>query len=212
MKFYSKFAVAAATALLSSPALAHHPLGGKTPANFSEGLLSGIGHPIVGLDHLAFVVAVGIAAVALGYRFLLPLAFVVATLIGTGLHIAAIDLPMVEAVISLSVLTAGVLLMTGRHLPIVVFAGLFAIAGLFHGHAYGEAIFGAETTPLYAYLAGFGLTQYAIAVLSGTAIVSVLGKAQPFISNIPARVASGMVAGAGALLVGEKAIAAVLGG
>ncbi len=42
--------------------MAHHLIGGKTPANFWEDLLSGTGHPIVGIDHLAFLVAVGLIA------------------------------------------------------------------------------------------------------------------------------------------------------
>ena len=199
----------AAVALVATPAFAHHPMGGATPTTLSEGLLSGIGHPIIGLDHLAFIIAVGIAAVALGSRFVLPLFFVIATLLGTGLHVMAIDLPAVELAISLSVLAVGALLMFSISTPIRVFAALFAVAGLFHGHAYGEAIFGAEAAPMLAYLAGFGLTQYAIAVVAGTAIVSVWGKAAGLAQNVPARLAGAMVAGAGALLVGEKAVGAI---
>ena len=42
--------------------------------------------------------------------------------------------------------------------------GLAAVAGIFHGYAYGEAIVGAEITPLIAYLAGFAIIQGAIAL------------------------------------------------
>jgi urease accessory protein len=123
----------------------------------------------------------------------------------------AIDLPMVEFVVSLSVAAAGLMLISGKKIPFAAYAALFAVAGLFHGHAYGEAIFGAEATPVVAYLAGFGLTQYAIAIVAGTAIVTVLGKANDLIANVPARIGGGMVAGAGLLLVGEKAINAAFG-
>ena len=118
---------------------------------------------------------------------------------------------IVEFVISLSVLASGLLIITGKKVPLTAFAALFAIAGLFHGHAYGEAIFGAETTPLVAYLAGFGLTQYAIAVVAGSLIVNAIGKAQGFATNVPARISGGMVAGAGGLLVGEKVISMAFG-
>ncbi len=202
-------AVALAGTLSAGGAFAHHPMGGKMPSTMGEGLLSGIGHPILGLDHLAFVIAVGVAAIALGSRFLLPLAFIVATLFGTGLHVMAVDLPAVELAISLSVLAVGALLMFSVSAPLTVIAVLFAVAGLFHGHAYGEAIFGAEATPMVAYLAGFGLTQYAIAVVAGTVIFSLWGKASELTQNIPARLAGAMIAGAGALLVGEKAIGAI---
>lgn len=40
-----------------APVFAHHPMGGMTPQTFSQGLLSGLGHPIIGLDHFAFLVA-----------------------------------------------------------------------------------------------------------------------------------------------------------
>ncbi len=211
MKKITLTGLAAMATLFSTSALAHHPMGGKTPSNLMEGLLSGIGHPVLGLDHLAFVVAVGIAAVLIGARFALPLFFILATVAGTGIHLMAINLPAVELVISLSVAAVGLLLITGRAVSFAVFASLFAVAGLFHGHAYGEAIFGAETTPVLAYLSGFGMTQYAISIIAGTAIVTSLGKAQEFVNNVPARIAGGMVAGAGFLMVGEKAIAAAFG-
>ena len=90
----SRISTASLTLALSAlPAFAHHPMGGATPSTMSEGLLSGIGHPIIGLDHLAFVVAMGVAAFLIGSRFLLPLFFILATIVGTGLHLQAINLP-----------------------------------------------------------------------------------------------------------------------
>ena len=47
--------------------------------------------------------------------------------------------------------------------------GMFALSGIAHGYAYGEAIVGAEPTPLVAYLVGFTLVQLAI-VSAGYAI------------------------------------------
>lgn len=198
------FALAPFATFVATPAFAHHPMGGETPATIAQGLLSGIGHPILGLDHLAFVIAVGIAAALLGARFLLPLAFVGATIAGTLVHLAAIGLPAVEVVIAASVAAVGFLICFDRRPAWPVFAALFAVAGLFHGHAYGEAVFGAEATPVLAYLAGFGLTQYAIAVAAGWAVLRA-------VSDVPARIGGGMVAGAGVLLVGEQVIAAAFG-
>lgn len=178
-----------------SPALAHHPLGGATPATFTEGLLSGIGHPIIGLDHLAFVVGVGLIALMLGRRFTLPLAFVGATIAGVAIHLASINLPAVETVIALSVLLIGVLVVSGTKLPTLLFAALFATAGLFHGFAYGEAIFGAETTPLLAYFLGFAAIQYAIAIGVGYVIQGFADLTERAMTNT--RIAGGMVAGIG---------------
>lgn len=46
----------------------------------------------------------------------------------------------------------------------MLISGLAALAGIFHGYAYGEGIFGAETTPLVAYLIGFTLIQLLISL------------------------------------------------
>ena len=198
----------AAPTLFAGPALAHHPLGGETPATAMHGLLSGIGHPVIGLDHLAFVVAVGIAASFTARPLLIPLFFVLATVAGTVVHLGAIDLPAVEAAIALSVAAIGLVLLSGRRVPTAALAALFAVAGLFHGHAYGEAIFGAEATPLAAYLVGFGLTQWAISAGAGMA----LGRGSRLaagMENGAARLSGAMVAGAGVLLVSDHLFAAL---
>ena len=38
---------------MAGSAAAHHPTGGRMPANVLDGFLSGIGHPVIGPDHLA---------------------------------------------------------------------------------------------------------------------------------------------------------------
>jgi urease accessory protein len=209
MKKLSIAGLVALASTLSTAALAHHPMAGATPSNIGEGLLSGIGHPIIGVDHLAFVVAVGIAAALAGSRFISPLAFVLATVAGTAIHVMSIGLPAVEFMIAASLVVLGAIVFMGRKMPVAALAGIFAVAGMFHGFAYGEAIFGAEATPMMAYLIGFGLTQYAIAVTAGTAVVVMMGKAQEWSQNVPARITGGIVAGAGALLVSEHALAAL---
>lgn len=145
-------------------AAAHHPMGGKIPSNFLEGLMSGLGHPVIGFDHLAFVIATGLVAVSLSGGLFVPGAFVLTAMLGTGIHLLAIDLPAPELVIAGSVVLFGAMLLTGRQFDQKLLMGLAAIAGLFHGYAYGEAIIGAETTPLLAYLIGFTLMQLGIAI------------------------------------------------
>lgn len=150
--------------LIGQPAWAHHAIGGRTPTNFFEGFLSGLAHPIIGLDHFAFVVAIGLLAALTAGGLVLPIAFILATLAGTGLHLHAFDVPMAEVVVALSVLAIGGILAFRQALPPLWGALLVAIAGLFHGYAYGESIVGAEMTPLVAYLAGFALIQLLIAI------------------------------------------------
>lgn len=148
--------------LLALPALAHHGEGGMTPASFSSGLISGLAHPVIGLDHLAFLLAVGLATGIAGLGLVVPLAFVGASLLGVAVHLMELPVPAVEALVAVSVVLAGGLLASGRALPAAVWTVLAGAAGILHGYAYGEAIIGAEPTPLLAYLAGLGIVQVAM--------------------------------------------------
>ena len=150
-----------------NPAQAHHPLGEKTPSTFIEGLLSGFGHPIIGLDHFAFVVAIGLLAVLTSrLGILIPIAFSLATAFGTVIHLSSIDLPVPELMISISVFTIGLALVINRQFNLFLLIILGMIAGLFHGYAYGESIFGAEMTPIAAYLLGFASIQIFVSAIA----------------------------------------------
>ena len=147
----------------ASPALAHHPNGGKIPSTFAEGFLSGLGHPVIGIDHLVFVIAVGLlAASSKKLGMIIPAVFVLATAIGTAIHLQSINLPVVEIIISASVLLIGIFLAKKEKTNLALLTVISAIAGIFHGYAYGESIVGAETTALGAYLLGFCVIQLAI--------------------------------------------------
>ena len=145
-------------------ASAHHLMGGKTPSTFTEGILSGIGHPIIGPDHLAFLVALGIAVGIGRLSFATPLLFLVAMACGVAAHVAAVNIPAAELIVAVSVLLAGVLVVLDRHITASVWTMIFSIAGFFHGYAYGESIYGAEATPLAAYLVGLVAVQTVLAV------------------------------------------------
>lgn len=161
---------AIALCLVAAPALAHHPFGGQAPNSIVQGLVSGLGHPVLGADHFAFVVAMGLVAALLKRGFTLPLAFLLGALTGTGLHLQGGLLPVSEAVISGSVLLFGLLIVRARPLqgrwstPALIV--LTAVLGLFHGYAYGEAVIGSEPTPLVAYLLGLTSIQGAIAAVA----------------------------------------------
>ena len=60
--------------LAATPALAHHPLGGLPMETFSQGVMSGVGHPVLGFDHLFFVALMGLAAAFTGHLARAPLA------------------------------------------------------------------------------------------------------------------------------------------
>jgi urease accessory protein len=150
--------------LFVSTASAHHVMGGKTPANFAEGVLSGLGHPIIGPDYLAFLVALGVAVGVFRLSLVNPLLFLLAMAGGVAVHVAAVALPGAELIVAASVLIAGALLALEREIPSGWWTGLFIVAGFFHGYAYGESIFGAERTPLAAYLIGLVAIQTVLTI------------------------------------------------
>jgi len=179
------------------------------PETVWHGLLSGFGHPIIGIDHLAFVVAVGLAAAFTPRRFLTPLAFIAATIAGCLLTYGGIVLPLVEFVVTGSVVLIGALVLSGRTIPGLAYAAIFAIAGLFHGWAYGEAIIGAEATPLLAYLGGFAVIQYGIAC-AAMWLTRTLWKATTAEAVQP-RLAGAVAAGIGAAFLIENVEGLIFG-
>src|ERR1051325_9000520 len=87
---------AAAAALVVHPAAAHHVMGGGLPATFMQGFLSGLGHPIIGLDHLAFMIAIGLVVGLGGLNLLLPVVFMAASAIGVLVHVKGASIPVSE--------------------------------------------------------------------------------------------------------------------
>ena len=148
-------------ALLPLPAAAHHPMDGAMPETLWQGFASGIGHPVIGLDHPAFLLAAGVLAAALPRSQALRAVagFLAAGMAGLALHMAGIGLGMTEALVAASVLLAGLALLVTKRISAPALLTGFALAGLFHGHAFAEAVIGAEATPIIAYLAGLAVIQ-----------------------------------------------------
>ncbi len=190
--------------MAASPAFAHHAMGGVLPSTFAQGLISGIAHPIIGVDHLAFIIGVGLMAAFAGARFLLPLAFIVGTLGGAAVHFASLDLPVAELVVALSVAAAAVAVIARAKITMPLLGIAFAGAGLFHGYAYAESIVGAQTSVVGAYLVGFGVTQYTIALAAGT-LFHVWSKRDDGLALSYARVAGGAMAGVAAVALSSLA-------
>ena len=155
-----------ALALFPGAAQAHHVMDGALPSTLGEGLLSGLGHPIIGLDHFLFVVALGVLCWRMNIGLGAVAGFLGASLLGVMLHLASIGIPGNEILVALSLLGVGVSLWRGRgwSRPRAV---LPAIAvGIFHGYAYGEAIVGAEAGVLASYLVGLAVIQSLIGAAS----------------------------------------------
>lgn len=117
--------------LLASPALAHDGHGA------ASGLAAGLMHPLSGMDHMAAMLAAGLAASSFGRMKAgwLALAFLGAMAGGFGLARLGLSLPAAEGVILLS----GFVLAAMALFPQRYVASLALVAGfaIFHGHAHG---------------------------------------------------------------------------
>jgi urease accessory protein len=195
-------AVLAGALLMADPAFAHHVMGGRLPATFGEGLLSGLGHPVIGIDHLAFLVAVGVAVGVAGRNLLMPAVFVLASAVGVALHVKGVIIPGAELMVATSVILAGALVARGAVTAPALWGTLFAAGGLVHGYAFGESIFGAETSPLAAYLIGLVVIQSALAI--GVAAVARWSN----VTAIAPRLAGAAIAGVGLAVLVQQFVPA----
>jgi len=204
-KVLSLSAILAAVSFVQ-PAFAHHVMDGGMPATLAQGLLSGLGHPIIGLDHFAAVVAIGcIASVhAAGAR--LVVGYVVAMMAGVAVHLFGASLPGAELWVAASVIALGLVLATRRDLGVVAAVAVFSAVGLLHGYALGESIYGAEPTPLVAYLAGLAIIQSVIAL---AAMNLARLAARRMTEAAPLRLIGAGIAGIGLAIVVQQVVPAV---
>ena len=192
--------------LSAGNASAHHIMGGRTPATFGEGMLSGLGHPVIGLDHFAAVVAVGCIAAMHSAGTALLIAFIVSMMAGVALHVNGATVPAAEILVALSVIALGVLMLGRGQMSAASALVLFALVGLVHGYALGESIYGAEQTPLYAYLLGLAVIQSAIALVAMTVARSVAGPSKDL---SPLRLVGAGIAGIGLAVLMQQVVPAV---
>ena len=149
-----------ATALILgsfAPAFAHAPGAGEA------GLAAGFAHPLLGLDHVLAMIAVGLWASQLGGRalWLVPASFVALMAAGAGLAFVT-GLPAVELGIIGSLLVLGALVAFAARLPVALGALIVGVFAIFHGHAHGaempaaSLLYGAGFIAATAMLHGLG--------------------------------------------------------
>jgi urease accessory protein len=150
-------------AIAAPSALAH--THGAAGAGFGVGF----GHPFLGLDHLAAMVAVGVWAVQSGWRpvWSVPLVFISVMALGALLALAGVALPSVESGIAASLLLLGLLVAAAVRLPLVAGLAIAAVFAVFHGHAHGTEI--PQALAPWLYVTGFLL---ATGLLHATGIVA----------------------------------------
>ena len=164
LRVLPRVALVGAAIAAAGPAFAHHAMDGETPTTLAQGFLSGLAHPVIGPDHLAFVVGIGILSAFMRRGWTLPAIFLLAGAFGTALHLGGIGVPGAELLVALSVLLAGLAIWLHGRTPLAIAAALCGFGGMVHGYVQAESIVGAEPSPLGAYLAGLALVQLGIAL------------------------------------------------
>ncbi len=120
----------------AAPAAAHAERAGAT------GFLSGLAHPVSGLDHVLAMITVGLWGAQLGQPaiWLLPVTFPLVMALGGMMGLLGIPLPGVEIGIALSAVALGAMVATEAKPPLAVAATLVGIFAVFHGHAHGTEL------------------------------------------------------------------------
>ncbi len=169
-------------AAFAIPAIAHaHP--GHDGHDFGWDFSTGFSHPLLGWDHLAAMLAVGLWAVQLGgrARWLVPAAFVTVMTLGAALARTGIMIPGTEQTIAASVLILGLLIASAAKLPTwagMTVVGLFAV---FHGFAHGAEM--PATAAGLTYGTGFVLAT-ALTHLAGVGLGSLAAKRSEKITRV----------------------------
>ncbi len=122
--------------MLAPSAGAHVESGG------AGSLLSGLLHPVTGLDHVVAMVAVGLwgAVLAAPAIWVLPVAFPMVMALGGLIGLLGLPLPGVEVGIAISGMVLGLLVALERRLPLSVALALVGVFALFHGYAHGREL------------------------------------------------------------------------
>ena len=134
-------------------------------------LLSGLAHPMAGLDHILAMLAVGVFGAVLGGRaiFLVPLSFVLMMLAGFLVGAAGANLPFLELGIALSSIVIGAVAASGKAVPALGAMALVGAFALFHGVTHGNEV--PSGTSGFGFALGF---LAATALLHGTGIAATL--------------------------------------
>jgi urease accessory protein len=128
------------------PVLAHEQQG--QAAGFVTGLL----HPVSGLDHVLAMVAVGLWGAQLGAPaiWLLPVTFPLVMAFGGFLGLVGVPLPGVELGIATSAILLGAMVALQARPPVALAALLVAFFAVFHGHAHGTELPAGQSGLLYS--------------------------------------------------------------
>lgn len=195
-KYWLVASIALLLMTISRAALAHSETG------VAGGLVSGLLHPVLGLDHLVAMVAVGLWGAVLRQPaiWLLPVAFPVVMALGALLGVIGIEIPGVEIGIAVSAIALGALVLFKLRLPIAAAAAIVSVFAVFHGHAHGTEIPSA-INPL----------AYGVGFVTATGLLHLAGILVGTLMRWPAGQRAVQACGLAVLMVGSFTLALQLG-
>lgn len=191
MKATTKLLTTLALLAGSTAAMAHMGHGTHAEGSFMSGLL----HPVLGLDHLLAMAAIGFWSVrqSRSMKNITPVFVVGGMILGAGIAFAGFAMPGIETGIVLSVIVAGILIAAMAKFPTAVGGTLVVAFMVFHGFAHGtEMPTGAS---LAAYLVGFSIATLAL-TSAGRGLGALMLKADSRLS----RTVGGAIAATGTVL------------
>ena len=181
------FLAVLAVILLPAMAFAHQETGSIT------GIVSGLKHPVSGMDHVLAMISVGLWGAQLGAPavWMLPVAFPMVMAFGGMLGLMGIALPGIEIGIAVSALVLGAMILTESRPPLWFSAALVGFFAIFHGHAHGTEL------PV-----GSSGLLYSIGFVASTGMLHGLGIAVGLVHHfrggrLAIRAAGGVVSAAG---------------
>lgn len=153
-----------------SPSLYAHT-GGIVDSSLMSGLL----HPLTGVDHLLVLMSVGICAAKQGGKalWLYPCLFFALMTVGALMNAYAVYVPFIEPLITLSIVFFGLLVSVNpKKLADILFVGISFFA-IFHGYAHAAEVPADSSRAVYfsalilmslliclsGYLIGFGIEK-----------------------------------------------------
>jgi urease accessory protein len=106
------------------------------------GFMSGLEHPISGLDHVLAMIAVGLWGAQLGApaMWLLPVTFPMVMAFGGMLGLMGVKLPGIEIGIAVSAIALGFAVFREVQPKLWVAAVIVGFFAVFHGHAHGTEL------------------------------------------------------------------------
>jgi len=133
-----------ATVFFARAALAHDGQAG--------GFLTGLSHPVSGLDHIAAMIAVGLWGSQLRKPavWVLPVAFPLVMALGAFMALVGLGIPGVEIGIALSAVVLGAMVLMEVTPPLAVSVLFVSVFAVFHGQAHGTELPANQNSLVYS--------------------------------------------------------------